>query len=113
MTDKMTVEEELLLRRLRHLGFRFTPVPNSDGVLDQLTGHHLWSNGWIDAIQVHSSTNAKAVRLNPSEEVVWKLIDTFKVVVEAIIDLPSPGERSAPSLVLPGKMPTRLWLPGA
>lgn len=106
MTTAWAVETPLLTALLGR-GWAFLPV-GDDGRLRELYGAYLWPDHWIDTIRITSDTSAEARRADPYDGVVWTTDGTFTDVAERVLDLPPPGHRTAPRLVIATTMP-RPW----
>lgn len=107
----LTPDEKSLLQQLGPQGFRFLPVGDDQGRPDMIQAVRTFPDGTADALSIHSQTSAQAVRTDPRGDVVWKVTDTVRVVLSAVLELPHPSDPMAPHLVLPGALPTGLWLP--
>jgi hypothetical protein len=94
---------------LRHGGWTFQPIHTS-GELVMLAGWRLWPLDWSDAIAIRDLGDAKAYRCNPDGGEVWGKEGSLLDVLNELIELPEPGQPSAPTLVK-GRPPT-LWTPG-
>lgn len=71
----------------------------------------VWPQGWSDALGILDRTDAQAVRADPSGHAVWKCEGGVVEVVEALRELPTPGSRLAPRLMI-GMATPMLWTPG-
>lgn len=99
------------LRALVDRDWKFFTREASDGNLLQVDGFYCWPGEVTDAIAIHSETNAYGVRTFGDEnDIVWKHIGTLTDVINGLLELPAPGESTAPRLVI-GRTPT-LWTPG-
>ncbi|MGH3926646.1 MAG: hypothetical protein ACRDTT_27925, partial [Pseudonocardiaceae bacterium] len=62
---------------------------------------------------VHGETEAIASRVrderDPRNAVLWTYVGDLVAAVSELLDLPAPGERSAPSLA--HRAPSELWTP--
>lgn len=99
-------------QRLRAAGFGGLPMTDTHGRLDALyltRAHH----GVIDCLLVRSETEALAARVrdehDPHNAVLWSYAGDLVAAVTELLDLPAPGERSAPSLA--HRRPSELWTP--
>lgn len=103
------------LADLRNAGWRLFAVKDAEGTVTRIDGLFVWPDlvypdaDWVDTVMVLSATDAKALRANPDDEVVWTREGTLEDVVDGLLQLPPPGEPGAPRLVR-GAAP-RLWKP--
>lgn len=98
----------IALRQSRRWTFRIERVDG--GEVELVAGGRLWSSGWSEAIAVRDVGDVRAFRLDPSWGEVWSREGGLVEVVDALLELPEPGQAGAPVLVR-GPAP-RLWLPG-
>jgi hypothetical protein len=89
-------------------GWFFRPV-QVGGELELLTGARMWPGGWSDAVAIRDLGDARAFRCDPDGGAVWQREGGLVDVVDALFELPAPGEPGAPRLV---KAPApELWIP--
>ena len=98
---------------IREAGWRFLPIEDPGDPNAELDAARIWPAGWRDCIRVRDETDALGLRIRvlPDEpaEIVWEQSGTLAEVVHALLALPTPGSRLAPTLVI-GTAP-RLWTP--
>jgi hypothetical protein len=108
--DRVAVTLYPQLKRLIELrdgdGWTLQPV-TVDNKIELVTGYRLWPQGWSDAIAIRDITDAKAYRCDPAGGEVWGREGTLTEVLDALIELPAPGDVGAPTLVK-GRRPTLL-----
>lgn len=103
------------LADLQNAGWRLFAVKAGDGAVMRIDGMHVWPDpdhpeaDWVDTVMVLSPTDAKALRANPDNDVVWNREGTLGDVVDGLLALQPPGTPGAPRLVK-GSAP-RLWTP--
>ena len=78
-----------------------------------LVGAYGWPECY-DRLHIWDEHEAVAARAVPSgrhgaEDVVWTYADRAAPTIEALLELPAPGERGAPKLAR--RAPDELWLP--
>lgn len=66
----------------------------------QVNGLREWPGGWVDALRVRYVTDAAGLRSDHAGGVTWQREGTLVEVVDGLISLPMPGERTAPRLVI-------------
>jgi hypothetical protein len=99
-----------LLVDLRDADWVFIHRQDDQGV-DQIDAFRTWPNNYLDAISVRSATDANGLRTITDEHgIVWSRAGTLDDVVHGLLELPTPGARNAPRLVV-ARAP-RLWTPG-
>lgn len=90
------------LRRLIDLreqgGWQFLPIYR-DGELGLIAAVRTWPDGSSAALVVADINDAKAFRCDPAGGEVWSREGGLVDVIEALIELPAPGEPGAPHLV--------------
>ena len=94
---------------LRRAGWRLTPVHGEDGEVRVVQGWRGWPGYWTDVIGIRYVTDAQGLRCDPEGNRVWERTGGLIEVFDGLLELPAPGEPSAPGLVL-GAGP-RLWTP--
>lgn len=102
-------ELEALLER----GFMFHPVTTDDGEILVLVGPYGW-HGYFDRIHIWSESEAVAARERSdhrpfSGNVVWEHEGTAAEASQALLELPKPGDPSAPTIARSAK--DSLWRP--
>jgi hypothetical protein len=99
------------LVELEAAGWSFIHRLDGDGV-DQVDAFREWPDGWMDCLRVRSATDVMALRSAGGDPpaMTWERTGDLAEVVDALIGLPAPGERTAPRLVR-GVAP-QLWTPG-
>jgi hypothetical protein len=75
-----------------------------------VSGWRLWPLGWSEAIAIRNLGDAKGYRCDPDGGEVWGREGSLVDVITGLIELPAPGQRSAPTLVKAQR--PRLWTPG-
>jgi hypothetical protein len=70
-------------------------------------GFRTWPDGSGDALIIQSLTDARALRRDPAGCLVWEREGGMVTVLDALLELPPPGDPRAPRLVI-GTAPT-LW----
>ena len=85
------------LRRLLEARWLFLPVEHGDRGVD---GVRLWPGRWRDGIRVASATDALGIRTDPDGGLVRELTGPLPEVVDELLELPAPGTRLAPHLVI-------------
>lgn len=81
-----------------------------DRSVEQIDAFRAWPNNYLDAISVRSATDANGLRTITDEQgIVWQRTGTLDEVVYGLLELPTPGTRNAPHLVI-ARAP-RLWTP--
>jgi hypothetical protein len=99
-----------LLVDLRDASWSFIHRHTDQGV-QQIDAFRAWPNNYLDAISVRSATDANGLRTITDEQgIVWQRTGTLNDVVYGLLELPEPGTRTAPHLVV-ARAP-RLWTPG-
>jgi len=98
---------------IREADWIFLPIDDPGDPNAVLDGARVWPAGWRDCIRVRDETDALGLRIRvitgqPSE-IVWERGGTLVDVVFSLLELPEPGSRLAPTLVV-GKAP-KLWTP--
>jgi hypothetical protein len=69
-------------------------------------------DGHTDSLVIFGQSNAATQRLNPHGELVWQRSGTTADAVNHLLDLPAPGARGAPYLVIGrGATGSALWTP--
>lgn len=91
-------------------GWTFRHYDIEPEVTDLTTGVRVWPDGSSDALGIRGEADTQAVRTNPSGELVWKREGDVASVLDALLELPPPGDPLAPRLVIPGKPPP-IWTP--
>jgi hypothetical protein len=95
---------------LRQSGrWTFQPVL-LDGELMLVSGWRLWPLGWSEAIAIRDLGDANAYRCDPGGGEVWGREGSLVDVITGLIELPTPGQPGAPTLVKAQR--PRLWTPG-
>ena len=86
---------------LRNSGWLFFPPRTADGELTEVDGFRDWPYGWIDAIRIRSRTDVMALRIDGHEPpgIVWEQTGNLTQVIDGLLSLPAPDDRSAPRLV--------------
>jgi hypothetical protein len=102
-------ELEALMLLRQETGWAFAASVHN-GEVTSVQGVRVWPRDWADAIGILDRKDAQAVRANPTGHIVWKREGGLIEVVEGLLGLPAPDERTAPHLVI-GIAPT-LWTPG-
>lgn len=98
-----------LLVDLRDAGWSFIHRRSDQGV-EQIDAFRAWPTNCLDAISVRSATDANGLRTITDEQgIVWQRTGTLDEVVHGLLELPRPGARNAPHLVV-ARAP-RLWMP--
>ncbi|MFD8496019.1 hypothetical protein [Amycolatopsis sp. NPDC059657] len=87
------------LAELHDAGWQFEPVIR-DGVVIQVNGLRRWPDGWVDALRVRYVTDAAGLRADHAGGVTWQREGTLTDVVDGLVSLPLPSERTAPRLVI-------------
>ncbi|WP_307869002.1 hypothetical protein [Umezawaea beigongshangensis] len=85
------------LQRLLDARWRFLPIEPGTRQVD---GVRLWPGRWRDGIRVASATDALGIRTDPDGGLVWELTGLLPEVVDELLELPPPGTRLAPHLVI-------------
>jgi hypothetical protein len=88
---------------LRVSRWQFVEIRSEAGHTTSLHGVRTWPDGSAEALGVLSSTDAQAVRTDPNGEQVFFREGTLVEVIDALVELPAPGNPGAPRLVLPGR----------
>ncbi len=110
--DALAAHPELAaLVRLRDAGWKFIAVPDEHGRPAEHDGVRAWPGGWVDGIRITSSTNVLGIRVSPDEPpaITWDRTGTLEQVVNALLELPAPGDRFAPRFARGSA--SGLWLP--
>ncbi|MDQ3600259.1 MAG: hypothetical protein M3408_03195, partial [Actinomycetota bacterium] len=98
------------VRDLRRAGFGFLPHYDEHGEMVALQALRVRA-GHIETVLIHGEHDALGARCRDDERaaVVWHQAGSTSDVIEALLDLPTPGTRYAPALARPAS--TDLWLP--
>jgi hypothetical protein len=104
-------ELRALLRLGHDGGWCFAAVRDEQGNVASVHGVRVWPQDWTDALGILDRTDAQAVRADPDGYAVWKHEGGVVDVIDALRELPAPGARTAPRLVI-GTAPPLLWTPG-
>lgn len=101
------------LRTLVERGFYFQHITDDRGELAVIVGSFGW-HGYCDRIHIWSESEAVAARERGyhrpfSGNVVWSMDGTAADVAQAILELPKPGARGAPTIARCA--PNTLWFP--
>lgn len=96
---------------IRESGWTFLFPRMLNGVPVRVDGYRNWPGGWVDAIRVHSDTDAMGLRSDGREPpgIVFERTGSLTHVVEGLLSLPAPGDRFAPRLVR--ATAPKLWTP--
>lgn len=96
---------------IRESGWTFLFPRMLNGVPVRVDGYRNWPGGWLDAIRVHSDTDAMGLRSDGREPpgIVFERIGSLTHVVEGLLTLPTPDTRLAPRLVR--ATAPKLWVP--
>lgn len=94
----MTPHQAALLAHpeLQHLvdlgtaGWTWLASHDDNGELVEIRGVRTWPDGWADALRVRGTTDARAVRCDPTGTTGWSREGTMPEVVDALIALPAP-----------------------
>lgn len=76
--------------------------------LAELRGVRAWPDGWADALMIRSSTDAAALRCDPTGGIVWNRNGALEDVLTELLALPSSGSSTGPRLVRANTLPA--WL---
>ena len=95
---------------LRCAGFSFLPHYDEHGEIVALQALRVRA-GHIETVLIHGEHDALGARCRDDEHaaVVWHQAGSTADVIAALLDLPVPGTRHAPTLARAA--PTGLWLP--
>ena len=91
-------------------GWRFAAKVADEGGIISIHGIRIWPQEWTDAVGILDRCDAQAVRANSDGHAVWKHECGVTDVIDALRELPPPGMRMAPRLVVGTAAPT-LWTP--
>jgi hypothetical protein len=101
--DLAAIAEFPALQRLILLrdggGWEFFPL-HRDGELVLVVGARAWQDGWSDSFAVRDRGDAKGFRCDPDGGEVWRREGSLIDVVDALRELPAPGQPGAPRLVI-------------
>lgn len=78
---------------LRDCGFQFWFI------VQVLVGVREWPGGWMDHFHLRTDTDCWAARATHDDELVWERSGGLAEVVDALFELPAPGQPHAPKLV--------------
>jgi hypothetical protein len=73
---------------------------DDSGEVRLLVSSRVWPDFTSDVLAIRSGTDAAALRLDADGGQVWAHIGTTREVVEALANLPDPGQPGAPTLVV-------------
>jgi hypothetical protein len=109
----MDVDEGI--RALCARGFLFHAIRDEHGDVNVLVGAYGWPECY-DRLHIWDEHEAVAARAVPSgrhgaDDVVWTYQDGASDTIQALLDLPAPGEPGAPKLAR--REPDGLWLPSS
>jgi hypothetical protein len=98
------------VRDLSRAGFGCLPHHDEDGQMIAVQAVRLRA-GHIETVLIWGEHDALAARCRDDDHaaVVWHQAGTTADVITALLDLPDPGTRHAPSLARAA--PTDLWMP--
>jgi hypothetical protein len=97
----------IMLREDRR--WRFTPNYRHDEMV-LVVGVRVWPLGWSDVVAIADRDDARAARWDPAGGEVKSWEGGLAEVIDALVEVPAPGQFGAPHLVRgPAR---RLWLPG-
>ncbi len=99
-----------LIFDLRRAGFGFVHHRDEVGELAAVQAVRVHA-GLIETVLIHGEHEALAARCRdePRPAVLWHLSGSTTEVIAALLGLPAPGTRNAPSLA--GPTPSGLWIP--
>lgn len=100
-----------LLVALRTFGWHGLPPLFDAAGICEVDAYLGWPNGWRDGLRIRGPGDALGIRINTDDPpgIVWEQTGGLVDVIAALLELPPPGLRFAPQLVV-GLAP-RLWLP--
>ena len=95
---------------LRRAGFGFVHHRDDAGEIAAVQAVRVHA-GCIETVLIHAEHEALAARCRdePRPAVLWHQSGSTAEVITALLELPTPGTRTAPSLA--GRTPTGLWIP--
>ena len=101
------------LMALRAAGWHGLPPVIAADEIVQIDGFRIWGNGWRDGIRIRDRNDVLGIRIDAEYPpgLVWELSGNLCEVATALLELPVPGHRLAPQLVI-GRAP-QLWTPSS
>ena len=98
------------IRDLCRAGFGFVHHRDEAGEIAAVQAVRVHA-GLIETVLIHGKHEALAARCRdePRAAVLWHQAGSTADVITALLGLPAPGTRSAPSLA--GRTPIGLWIP--